>query len=474
MSLKTTRRNLGEVKHAIAIHHTAVDKDSSWDASEALKNLGDNPTHAQLMELHAWRDPDKPDNEKGSYKLPHHDVSSAGKVGAANMKAVASAMGRLNGGGLDIPEADRKGVYAHLKAHYDDAGMDAPDLKSLVALAGMGRDGATAYAETKSAGSIQIKALSDDGTFEGILSPYSNVDEGGDVVEPGAYTKTLKERGSKVPLLWQHKSDQPIGELSLEDRKDGLYCKGKLLLDVQKAREAYLLIKAGIVKGLSIGYESIKDSIEGSIRHLKEIKLYEGSIVTFPMNESAVITAVKARLESKRLQSKDDFNDELAEIQTLQALYQMFDAIQNSIYSLIWAEMEKDEKVAACETILTQFNEAFSAFFPTYLDVLQEVWGPSETWASDRKVEQKAMQRKIGARHSADTKSVIQAACKSLKDHCDGMMADVHDELKALIDDEAGDKSTSSEKAAQRQSEPARGHSAARLLDDIQALIPSA
>lgn len=139
---------------------------------------------------------------------------------------------------------------------------------------------------------VEIKALSEEGTFEGLLSPYGNVDQSGDVVVAGAYTKTLKEGGPTRPLLWQH--DEPIGELTLEDRKDGLWARGRLLLDLSKARDAHLLMKAGIVKGLSIGYRTIKDSIENGVRHLKEIKLMEGSIVTFPMNELALIESVKA------------------------------------------------------------------------------------------------------------------------------------------------------------------------------------
>ena len=147
---------------------------------------------------------------------------------------------------------------------------------------------------TKAQIRCEIKEVSDAGTFEGLLSPYSNIDQGGDVVEPGAYTKTLQEQGVTRPLLWQHKSDAPIGELTLQDRADGLWCVGKLLLDLPDAQKAYTCLKAGIVKGLSIGFESLKDSMVSGVRHLKEIKLYEGSLVTFPMNEMAQVASVKA------------------------------------------------------------------------------------------------------------------------------------------------------------------------------------
>lgn len=112
---------------AIGVHHTAVDKTGTWDAGANLKRLGDNPGETKLRAMHAWVDPGNNANTKAAYKEPHHNVSGDGKVGAANMKGVAAAMGRLNGGGLDIPAKDRKGVYDHLAAHYKDAGMEPPD-----------------------------------------------------------------------------------------------------------------------------------------------------------------------------------------------------------------------------------------------------------------------------------------------------------------------------------------------------------
>lgn len=222
---------------------------------------------------------------------------------------------------------------------------------------------------------MEIKEISSQGTFEGILSPYGNVDDGQDVVEKGAYSRTLQDHGNKIPLLWQHRPDVPIGELTLDDRPDGLWCKGKLLMELQAAKDAYACIKERIIKGLSIGFESIKDSIEGGVRHLKEIRLYEGSIVTFPMNEFALVTSVKGLTGQK-----GDFVEELTEIQILATFWQMQTALEESLRSLLWAELTREEKISACETVLAQFVDAFSQYFPTYLDALAARYGPSETW----------------------------------------------------------------------------------------------
>lgn len=149
--------------------------------------------------------------------------------------------------------------------------------------------------------SLRIKGLDSagQGSFEGLLAVYNNVDLGGDLIEPGAFTRTLNS-GRSIPLLWQHDTSQPIGTLSLIDGPDNLRVKGQLLLELPVARDAYALLKAGVIKGLSIGYDVIRDAMDGKVRRLKELRLWEGSIVTFPMNEAAMVTSVKSISDADR------------------------------------------------------------------------------------------------------------------------------------------------------------------------------
>lgn len=317
--------------------------------------------------------------------------------------------------------------------------------------------------KTKSRLRLEIKDVTTEGTFEGLLSPYGNVDQGADVVEPGAYVKTLKDQGGTRPLLWQHKSDVPIGQILLEDRADGLWCKGQLLMQLPEAQKAYLLIKARIVKGLSIGFETIKDAIEAGVRHLKEIKLYEGSIVTFPMNEMALITSVKA------MQTKDDFNEELAEIQLSDAGYQMIYALSNALRSTVWASLTRDEKIALIETIIQQFSDAYLAYFPAYIDMLAEMYGDMETYAAKR------IERKAGAKWSAADMQTIEGHCAAMEAEIKGLRALIGSEAgKATTSLEAGAEPTPESKAAPK-SEPVPDHSATeRLLDEINSLLQAA
>lgn len=147
---------------------------------------------------------------------------------------------------------------------------------------------------------FDIKAVSDDGTFEGYGSVFHVEDDYKDVVVPGAFEKSLADwqAKEKMPaLLWQHQASEPIGvyEEMYEDAH-GLFVRGRLLKDdVAQAGEAYALLKAGAISGLSIGYRKIVDEYdrETGITILKELDLWEVSAVTFPANDQARIENVK-------------------------------------------------------------------------------------------------------------------------------------------------------------------------------------
>lgn len=140
---------------------------------------------------------------------------------------------------------------------------------------------------------LEEQAIKEDGTFSGYASKFHMVDQGGDIVLPGAFTKSLSVRRPK--MLWGHDLDRPIGSWSfVEEDGTGLRVEGKLLLTTTLGREVYELMKAGIVDSLSIGYLTRKSETRGGNRGLIEIDLYEISVVTFPMLEAATIEAVKS------------------------------------------------------------------------------------------------------------------------------------------------------------------------------------
>jgi len=146
--------------------------------------------------------------------------------------------------------------------------------------------------ETKAI-ALEVKADSE-GRIEGYASRFGEMDKGGDVVVKGAYEESLKGRMPK--MLWQHDPSQPIGmwEEAAED-ETGLYVRGRILDTVEKGREARALIEAGAIDGMSIGYRAINaDRATDGARLLKALELWEVSLVTFPMLQSARVDAIKA------------------------------------------------------------------------------------------------------------------------------------------------------------------------------------
>jgi HK97 family phage prohead protease len=148
---------------------------------------------------------------------------------------------------------------------------------------------------------LDLKAISEDGEFEGYLSTFGNVDRGMDMVMPGAFRATLKARPlSAIKLLRDHDTRQVIGKwLAMEEDDRGLKVRGKLFAGtVQLATETLALMREGALDAMSIGYRTVKAAWDeqAGVRKLMELELWEGSIVTFPMNELATVDAVKGDL----------------------------------------------------------------------------------------------------------------------------------------------------------------------------------
>ncbi len=155
---------------------------------------------------------------------------------------------------------------------------------------------------------FEIKSILENGGFSGYASVFDVVDSQKDIILKGAFSRAIKAGFSSIKLLWQHQMAQPIGYFT-QMREDGrgLFVEGQLLLDVQKGREAYALLKSGAISGLSIGYNVVSSRFDEAnlIRYIKEVDLFEISLVTFPANDKAVVVAVKSSEEDVLLNSLD-------------------------------------------------------------------------------------------------------------------------------------------------------------------------
>ncbi len=129
--------------------------------------------------------------------------------------------------------------------------------------------------------------------FSGYASVFNVTDRGQDIIRPGAFLSSLKNRGRRgIKILWQHDPKEVVGRIDeiYEDHK-GLFIKARLLLDVARAIEAQKLIEEEALDGLSIGFHTLKSHRrDDGVRILDEVDLWEVSLVTFPMNDFARVT----------------------------------------------------------------------------------------------------------------------------------------------------------------------------------------
>lgn len=152
--------------------------------------------------------------------------------------------------------------------------------------------------------SFELKAVNDEGEIEGYGSVFGVRDIYNDIVMPGAFAVSLAEHranGTLPAMLWQHDPDKPIGvwtDMVEDDR--GLRVRGRLVMEAEHGKAAHALLKAGALRGLSIGFMSKAWAYENDsgIRTLTQVDLWEVSLVTFPANARATVDSVKGAIDT--------------------------------------------------------------------------------------------------------------------------------------------------------------------------------
>lgn len=166
----------------------------------------------------------------------------------------------------------------------------------------------------------EVRASDDRDGFDGHAATFWAVDSYATAMKPGAFRKTLKERGDRIPLLWQHWPDTPIGKpTTLKEDKTGLAFSASVTTDTRAGAEAMALLRDDVPLGMSFGFQTLKDRSAteddpldltqqsglkpADVRVIEEVRLWELSLVTFPANDAATITAVRSELELDALSS---------------------------------------------------------------------------------------------------------------------------------------------------------------------------
>lgn len=283
---------------AIQSHSTAT-SDGSWDGPANEARLRNDENAAYYRKAFAWVEDDGGDT-KSDYKFIHHEVSSDGEIGAANVKACQTGIGVLNGGrgGTTIPEADREGVYNHLARHLRDADVEPPDLRAVTPQTVSPDHEIRAFAIDGV--SIERRAEGDEESLR--LSGYAAVfnretDIAGiftEVIRPGAFGRAVED-GQDVALLFNHDPSTVMarttnGTLVLREDNIGLWFEAELDPRDQDAQRVVTKVERGNVSQGSFAFnvttepsgEAWDFNQEPPLRELLNLDLFDVSPVTYP------------------------------------------------------------------------------------------------------------------------------------------------------------------------------------------------
>jgi len=275
-----------EIRKAIAPHTTDTTGDP-WDGPQMKTNLKLDGDESYYKKAFAWQDSEGDPNVKAAYKFIHHMVSEDGTVGAANIKGCQSGCGVLNGGmgGTTIPDADYQGVYNHLAKHIRDAGMEPPELKSMVG----GRE-----ERVFNLSEIRVSNESGKPKICGHAAVFNTVTDIGwfrEQIMPGAFTNCIKTSDTRA--LFNHDPNWILGRntsgtLKMSEDATGLAVEIDPP-DTQLIRDLVLTpMERGDLTQMSFAFQVkteqwTESKNETPIRSIIEVEpLWDVSVVTYP------------------------------------------------------------------------------------------------------------------------------------------------------------------------------------------------
>lgn len=151
-----------------------------------------------------------------------------------------------------------------------------------------------------------IDADSKAGIVKGYGSIFGNVDSDGDIINKGAYRKTVEENGNRVKYLYQHDMDKPLGKMrELYEDEKGLVFEAEIP-KTQLGKDVIELMKSGVITENSVGIIPVKKEMQDGYRHLNEVRLFEISAVTLAANDQAMILDVKGNIDKNKVLKRYD------------------------------------------------------------------------------------------------------------------------------------------------------------------------
>lgn len=216
---------------------------------------------------------------------------------------------------------------------------------------------------------LNMKAEGDQGIYEGYFAVFDNIDDGLDVIHPGAFAKTLEERASRIKVFYAHDWDKLIGPPPdiLKEDETGLYARGHLTLGTFWGNEAWALMKDGALTEGSIGYR-VKDYkySDNGIRHLYDLDLYEISPVPLGMNPLTELSAVKAALG--RFEAQDTTTSLVEQVKQLTA---MVEELKSGRMMATASEAQREEVADGVEGVVDALLEGKRGLLARRLRVVE-------------------------------------------------------------------------------------------------------
>lgn len=143
------------------------------------------------------------------------------------------------------------------------------------------------------------------GTVTGYFSVFGNIDSDGDVITKGAFERSLNNNGTRIKHLWQHDVRYPLGKPNvLKEDNYGLYFESTIS-KTSYGKDVLQLYADGVVDEHSIGFRTVKQQKKDGYNEINEVKLWEGSTVTFGANEMAKFTGMKGMTAEDTIEKMD-------------------------------------------------------------------------------------------------------------------------------------------------------------------------
>lgn len=190
------------------------------------------------------------------------------------------------------------------------------------------------------------------GIIEGYFCRWGQVDSYNTRFQKGCFAKSINERMNKIVIRNSH--GNPIGK-PLEIREDdvGAFFSGQMSLEVQEAREAFILVRDSIVTGLSFGFQNVKDKIEtDGVRTYTEVKLLEISPTWLPAGDDSRITNVRAV----------DFSESVMENMGPLLWGSIMNTVDDIWWSWVFDDFDNAEAVAKIDEALSAFRNSYVEF----------------------------------------------------------------------------------------------------------------